>query len=177
VTQAFPHLESRIAALERRVARLRGALLVIAAVAAGIVAAGAASHADADSGDRRAVAVDEIRVRSLLLVDDGGAIRGSLRVSTDGPRLELLDADGVARVQLGHGPEETALYLADGTGTTRVGLAQFRHGGGGLAIHGEASAGATVLYMADGRGRLTFYGADGTVAGQVAPPAGWTGEP
>jgi hypothetical protein len=177
VSESFPHLESRIAALERRVAPLRGALLLSLAVASGIAATGFARHTDADSGERPPIAVDEIRVRSLLLVDDGGAVRASLRIFPDGPRLELLNEDGVARVQLGHGTEETALYLADGTGTTRVGIAQFRHGGGGLAVHGEASAGATALCMADGRARLTFCGTDGAVAGQVAPPAGWTGEP
>ena len=48
-------------------------------------------------------------------------------------------------------------------GGALVGVAQFAHGGG-FALHGEESKGATVLSMARGRGALTMY----DTAGQVS---------
>ena len=54
-------------------------------------------------------------------------------------------------------------------GTTRVGVAQFAHGGGGFALHGPEAKGAAVLYL-QGDGSLTFYGPDGDV--QARYPGG-----
>lgn len=52
------------------------------------------------------------------------------------------------------------LFLQDSARTIRVGLAQFAHGGGGLALHGPDARGAAVLYFKE-RGTLTFYGESG----------------
>jgi len=43
-----------------------------------------------------------------------------------------------------------------------IGLSQFAHGGGGLALHGENSKGASVLYH-KGSGSLSFYDMEGNV--------------
>lgn len=107
-------------------------------------------------------APDAIRSRSFELVDAREQVRGRLTMLAGGPSLVLLDTAGVERVSLRHDGEATALYLKDSAGDTRVGVAQFAHGGGGVALHGPRARGAAVLYHKD-RGTLTFYGADGTV--------------
>jgi hypothetical protein len=94
-------------------------------------------------------------------------VQARLAATPQGPELQLLDADGVARATLGHGAEGTALYLRDTQGTTRVRVAQFAHGGGGFALHGEESKGGAALYLKSGNGTLTFYRADGTVVSRV----------
>lgn len=52
------------------------------------------------------------------------------------------------------------------TGDTRIGVAQFAHGGGGFALHGPEAKGAAVLYLKE-RGTLTFYGDEGGVTRQA----------
>lgn len=52
-------------------------------------------------------------------------------------------------------------------GDTRVGAAQFAHGGGGYALHGPGGRGAAVLYLKD-EGSLTMYDADGAVAARFS---------
>lgn len=47
-------------------------------------------------------------------------------------------------------------------GDTRLGAAQFAHGGGGYALHGPGGRGAAVLYLS-GDGSLTIYDAEGGV--------------
>ena len=48
----------------------------------------------------------------------------------------------------------------DETGGTRLGAAQFAHGGGGYALHGPEMKGAAVLYL-KGEGSLSMYDAEG----------------
>ncbi len=105
---------------------------------------------------------DEIRARRFALVDAEGRAYAELRMTDEGPGLYLLDSGGVARVSLVHSQEETALYLRDADDQVRIGVAQFAHGGGGVALHGAAAKGAAVLYF-KGEGSLTFYDSEGNV--------------
>jgi len=161
-------VNERVSRLESTCRRAMFACLTLACFATWL-----ATTAFGPRAARRAFAINpsaEIEATAFVLVDDQGRRLGSLHASGGGPRLELYDASGTVRASLEHGAEGTALYLRDESGTTRVGVAQFAHGGGGFALHGEQAEGATVLYMSNGRGRLTFYGADGRVIEEVAPP-------
>lgn len=108
----------------------------------------------------------DVRARSFALVDASDRTYAELKMTADGPGLFLMDAEGVARVSLVNNEEETALYLRDADDQIRIGVAQFAHGGGGVALHGEAARGAAVLYFKEG-GSLTFYDVDGNVVTRV----------
>jgi len=54
------------------------------------------------------------------------------------------------------------LYVRDASDQVRIGVAQFAHGGGGVALHGAAAKGAAVLYFKE-QGSLTFYDSEGNV--------------
>ncbi|MEJ2205163.1 MAG: hypothetical protein P8170_13765 [Gemmatimonadota bacterium] len=71
-------------------------------------------------------------------------------------RVQLVDDEGRVRIDLRHSEDETGLFIMDEAGDTRVGAAQFAHGGGGFALHGPALKGAAVLYLA-GEGSLSMY--------------------
>ena len=77
-------------------------------------------------------------------------------------RIQLVDADDRVRIDLRHDDEETGLFIMDDEGDTRLGAAQFAHGGGGYALHGPGGRGAAVLYLR-GEGSLTMYEDDGTI--------------
>jgi hypothetical protein len=85
-------------------------------------------------------------------------------------RIQLVDAEGRVRIDLRHDAEETGLFILDEAGDTRVGAAQFAHGGGGYALHGPGGRGAAVLYLR-GEGSLTMYEADGAVAARFPEAA------
>jgi hypothetical protein len=146
-------LERRIVALERRSRRWKvlgpGCLVIVSiwtcypgAVREGVVA------------------------RGFTLVDASGRAQAELRMTEEGPGLYLLDAQGTARASLVHNREETALYLRDAADQIRIGVAQFAHGGGGVALHGEAARGAAVLYFKE-QGSLTFYDVEGNVVTRI----------
>lgn len=77
-------------------------------------------------------------------------------------RVQIVDAQDRVRIDLRHDEEETGMFVLDAEGDTRLGAAQFAHGGGGYALHGPAGRGAAVLYL-KGSGSLSMYDADGTV--------------
>ena len=104
-----------------------------------------------------------LRAHSLEIVNESGDVRARLRGTQEGAEFMLLDAAQVQRALLQHDGEDTALYLRDVQGTTRVGVAQFAHGGGGFALHGAESKGAAVLYRKGDKGSLSFYDADGNL--------------
>ena len=111
-----------------------------------------------------------LRVTSLELLDSGGgtvAVLGSREGRTG---LFLLDEQAMPRVSVFHAADADGLYIDDGQGVTRIGVAQFDHGGGGLALHGPGSRGAAVLYYKNA-GSLRFFDADGAVI-QELPPSG-----
>ena len=117
---------------------------------------------------------EPVRAEAFELVDDAGQVWAVLRLADAGPELILYDSAGVARVSLGHSAEETGLFLRDASGDIRVGVAQFAHGGGGIAIHGPEARGAAVLYRSggeDGQGSLTFYATDGAVISRTPSQA------
>lgn len=120
--------------LEHRVRRLERANRVLTAALA-VLALGALVAAR-----RPQQVVDEVRAR----------------------RIQLVDADDRVRIDLRHDEEETGLFILDDAGDTRLGAAQFAHGGGGYALHGSGGRGAAVLYL-KGDGSLTMYDPDGAV--------------
>lgn len=82
------------------------------------------------------------------------------------PGLYLKDSNGVKRAALFHADDATGPYIMDADGVTRIGIAQFAHGGGGVALHGPESKGAAVLYLKD-EGSLRFFDSEGVVTHQV----------
>lgn len=153
-------LETRLGRLERRNRLLAaGWLVVIPAVAVGMSA-----------GDD--TAADVVKARRFHMVDGDNRVRAELGIDADGSAgLFLRDADGRVHGTLIHDDDQTALYLHDSEGTIRVGAAQFAHGGGGFALHGDGSKGAAVLYLANRRGSLRFFDEDGAVIDRLpAPP-------
>ena len=117
-----------------------------------------------------------IRASAFELVDDAGRMRGALHFEDGQPLLVLNDEDGRARLQAYHGPEATGIYVLDGEGTPRIGIAQFAHGGGGVALHGPESKGAAVLYL-KGSGSLRFFDIDGGVTLTLPEPGATLAEP
>ena len=111
--------------------------------------------------------VGALRATSIELLDANGntfAVLGGM----DGRNgLFLLDEKSVPRVSLFHAEDADGLYIDDGEGATRIGVAQFAHGGGGLALHGAGSLGATVLYHKE-KGSLRFFDRDGNVVYEIA---------
>lgn len=106
---------------------------------------------------------ETIRAERFQLTDASGVVRAEMSIDDDGSAgFFLIDKEGRRRGALIHDDSQTALYLMDEDGTIRVGAAQFAHGGGGFALHGEQSNGATVMYMKDGAGRVSLYAPDGT---------------
>ena len=146
-------LERRIVALERRSRRWKilglGCLVI-------------ASIWTCHPGAMREAVV----ARGFTLVDARGPAHAELKMTEEGPGLYLLDAQGTARVSLVHNSEETALYLRDAADQVRIGVAQFAHGGGGVALHGEAAKGAAVLYFKE-QGSLIFYDVEGNVVTRI----------
>lgn len=106
--------------------------------------------------------VDKIlRSERLEIVDQQGRPRVVLGLDEQGSAGVMVnDTAGEARVTLLHDSEGSALFIRDAEGVIRVGVAQFAHGGGGVALHGPNSRGAAVLYLQEA-GSLTFYDVEG----------------
>lgn len=84
-------------------------------------------------------------------------------------RIQLVDLEGRVRMDLAHDSSGTRLYVHDAAGDVRVGVAQFSHGGGGVALHGPGGRGAAVLYLR-GDGSLTLYDTTGAVTARWPGP-------
>jgi len=99
-------------------------------------------------------------------VDEGGSVRAALFLEDGAPVFQLADARGEARLRLFDAQDATGMTIMDGQGTTRIGVAQFSHGGGGVALHGPDSRGAVVLYLKE-QGSLRIFDEDGAVTFQL----------
>jgi len=129
---------------------------VLAIVLGFLIGSSSGSRAD------RTLQADRVEI-----VDAAGEVVAFLGADDEGATgLFIKDATGALRASLTHDAAQTALFLYDGDGTVRVGAAQFAHGGGGFALHGENAKGATVLYH-KGAGSLSFYDAEGAVTARV----------
>lgn len=155
MSTTIENLNSRIAKLERTVRFLVLAICVSVAAIALVAAAGPSSS----------------RASGFQLIAEDGIVRAELILEDGQPVLNLKDENGVDRVALFHRAEASGLYVSDAEGVTRIGVAQFAHGGGGVALHGPDSKGAAVLYLKN-TGSLRFFDGEGKVTNQVlAAPA------
>lgn len=139
-------LENRV----RRLERTNRLLMLALALVVGGALAWTSSEADTLRGER------------LEIVDAEGRVRIALEAPATGPKLEVFDESDVVRALLTDDEVGTRLYVNDDAGDTRVGVAQFAHGGGGFALHGPAGKGAAILYL-KGDGSLTMLDDDGEV--------------
>ncbi|MBT8400704.1 MAG: hypothetical protein KJO98_09525 [Rhodothermia bacterium] len=108
------------------------------------------------------VGPDAVRASSFEMVDSNGAVRAAIEMREGFPAIAVYDGNGQERILLTSTVSESAVFIKDSTGTTRLGMAQFAHGGGGFAAHGPESKGAAVLYL-KGRGSLSFIDPDGNM--------------
>lgn len=147
--------------LERRIVRLERWNRLLGAAVAGLALLGLAAASGSGEG---------LRAGSFQVTDRSGRVRAELGLRDGEVGLFLVDAEGRERLSATHDAEGTGLFLHDEAGTVRVGVAQWAHGGGGVALHGPESRGAAVLYL-KGSGSLRLFDADGTVTDQwpVAP--------
>ena len=141
-------LRGRIERLERTNRVLMSGFLALAGAA--IVAAAGGSGASEPV----------VQAEAFELVSSEGRVLGRWSSRESGPELVMYDSEQRLRIRLVHSNEETALHLKDQGGHTRIGIAQFAHGGGGVALHGPEGKGAAVLYLEES-GSLTFYDEDG----------------
>ncbi len=144
--------------LDERIRTLENRSRLLVATVAGVLVVLFLSGA----GNRSAA----LSARSFQLVDGDGRVRAELAMGEKGPFLALRDEADLDRLLLTQGDDATALFIADESGTTRIGVSQFAHGGGGFALHGPESKGAAVLYL-KGDGSLRFFDDDGTVTNEV----------
>ncbi len=150
MSSTIEDLNRRIASLERT---LRFLLLALGVGVAGLVVAAATKPST-------------YQASAFQLISEDGSIRGELAVQGGQPVLQLKDENGINRVSLFHEADASGIYVRDSEGVTRVGVAQFAHGGGGVALHGPDSKGAAVLYL-KGAGSLRFIDAEGAVTNEV----------
>jgi hypothetical protein len=108
-----------------------------------------------------------VRCERLEVVDGDGHLVAVLGIDADGSRgLFIHDQRDHLRLAAVQDPSQSAFYVFDTTGTVRIGVAQFAHGGGRVALHGENSKGAAVLYYKDG-GSLIFYDTEGKITSRI----------
>lgn len=110
-----------------------------------------------------------LQTNLLEVTDANGVVRIALEAPASGPFVRIFDEHQVERALLTDDEDGTRLFLNDSEGDTRVGMAQFSHGGGGYALHGPKGKGAAVLYL-KGEGSLSFIDTVGVVTHRV--PAG-----
>lgn len=108
-----------------------------------------------------------LRTTSLEMVDAQGNVIALLGQRDGRTGLFLMDEKSTPRVSVFHAEDADGLYIDDGQGVTRIGVAQFAHGGGGVALHGPGSSGAAVLYYKNA-GSLRFFDTDGNVTQEIS---------
>lgn len=106
-------------------------------------------------------AAQTVRCSKLEVVDQNGSVMAMIGTDADGSRgLFLYDEQANLRVATIYDSTQSAFYAIDSEGAIRAGLAQYAHGGGGLALHGAGSKGGAVLYFKNS-GSLSFYDGEG----------------
>jgi hypothetical protein len=108
-----------------------------------------------------------ISSESIQLVNQQGKVIAGISSTNGETGFYILDNESKKRLSLFYSEQATGLYIKDSTEATRIGIAQFSHGGGGVALHGENSEGATVMYHKK-NGRLSFYDQQGVVTNEVS---------
>lgn len=102
-----------------------------------------------------------LHCEKLEVVDTDGKVIAMVGVDPDGSRgLFIYDEQERMRVFTIHDSTQSVYYAMDEAGAIRVGLAQYAHGGGGLALHGPESKGGAVVYYKNG-GSISFYDREG----------------
>ncbi len=139
-----------------RVERYNRALSLLCTGIAGVLIAACTTLADRESPR------ELIRASHLQIVDAAGQARVELGADAGGYALVIRDESGGERINLRHDAGETGLFVKDEAGDSRAGMAHFAHGGSGVALHGPGLRGAAVLYLKRG-GSLSFIDADGSV--------------
>lgn len=109
---------------------------------------------------------NSIQASSIQIVDSDGKLVAELGVRDGSPGLYIFDDTGTIRASVFHSEAATGLYVNDEEAVTRIGIAQFSHGGGGVALHGPKSKGGAVLYLKQ-TGSLRFFDNEGNVTNQV----------
>jgi len=149
--------------LSDRVRRLERTSRLLLAIAAGLGLALVLGSAPENA------APASIRAQRIELVDPDGAVLAALGTDGEGATgLFIHDPKGQLRLSLAHDADQSALFIRDADGTVRIGVAQFAHGGAGVALHGPDSKGAAVLYFKES-GSLSFYDHDGNTTMRVPP--------
>jgi len=111
-----------------------------------------------------------VRTERLEIMGEQGQPAVILGFDDEGSAgLFINDPGGSVRAALAHDSSGSALFIRDAEGVIRVGVAQFAHGGGGVALHGPNSQGAAVLYFKES-GSLTFYDPEGNPTLQMPEP-------
>jgi|GEM_PF-3172141 len=160
------HQTDKYRALSQRIDALAKRNRLLSVLVLGLIGIGLVAGADTKSAESQF-----IQARGIQLVDEAGRVRAELAIDKDGSAgLFVRDEKNRVRASVTHDDSQSALYLWDEAGQIRVGVAQFAHGGGGVALHGPHGKGATALYHKD-QGSLTFYDKDGKVTSRV-PEAG-----
>jgi len=131
--ERLDRLERRNDALERAARRWRLLGLGSLALAAGVSLIGRASARDDKNPD--AVKFKAIEADSLTIVDTKGKTRLVLGVDARGAGLDVMDANGKLRIDLGEGTtkamgEGTGLWAFDDQERPRVGLGLGKNGNG-----------------------------------------------
>ncbi|NNF18097.1 MAG: hypothetical protein HKN70_15245 [Gammaproteobacteria bacterium] len=121
------------------------------------------------SGDSNKI-TGTITARELRIIDDAGELAVHLVGNKDTVGVYVKDKARRDRIALTHDGEQTGLFIKDSDGHSRVGIAQFAHGGGGVALHGEDLRGAAVLYYKN-TGSLSFYTPDGQLGARFPSSA------
>ena len=124
------------------------------------------NRSDLERRVRRLESLNRVLLAGLALVAAlpflAGAYRAQSTELVRAERIQLVDSEGRVRIDLRHDAEETGMFVMDDRGDTRLGAAQFAHGGGGYALHGPGGRGAAVLYLR-GDGSLSIYDEEGVV--------------
>ena len=143
-----------------RISRIEGRVNLIALVALAALVTVIAGYASPGA--------TTLRAEKFELVSTSGEVLATLEASDEnGTGLFVRDNSGRVRISISHSPDETALFIKDAHGDTRLGAAQFGHGGVGLALHGDEMKGAAVMYLSNRKGSFRVFDENGTVVKQI----------